>query len=89
MPCRKRRPKATTGGRALLYAPGTDGRVPAGDRAGRLSFGLGPRLCSTRGIAGRKVESRGRPAENRCCCNQPVDGVAELVLRQPNAKRFD
>jgi hypothetical protein len=52
MPCRKRRPEATTGGRAFLYVPGTDGRVPARDRSGRLSFGLGPRLHSTRGIAG-------------------------------------
>jgi len=69
MPCRKRRLEATTGGRAFLYAPGTDGRMPARDRSGRLSFGLGPRLHSTRGIAGRKVESRGRPIENRCCCS--------------------
>jgi hypothetical protein len=43
-PCRKRRPKATTGGRAFLYAPGTGFRVPARDRSRRLSFGLGPRL---------------------------------------------
>jgi hypothetical protein len=69
MPCRKRRPEATTGGRALLYVPGTDCRVPARDRSGRLSFGLGPRLHSTRGIAGREVESRGRPTETQCCCS--------------------
>ena len=69
MPCRKRHPKATTGGRAFLYAPGTDHRVPARDRSRRLSFGLGPRLCSTRGIAGLEGESRGRPAETRCCCS--------------------
>ena len=69
MPCRKRCPEATTGGRAFLYLPGTDYQVPARDRSRRLSFGLGPRLHSTRGIAGWEAESRGRPTETRCCCS--------------------